>query len=112
MQEADMKLMKRINGGRGSFRLAIAVYTVMFSLGVLPASFAATAQQKRFSSAEEAVKAAITATRANNDQELLAIFGAQSKDLISSGDAIADKDRRGRFLAAYDEKNRLATEGK
>jgi hypothetical protein len=72
---------------------------------------AATAQQKSFPSAEEAVKAAIAAARSNNDKELLAIFGSQGKEILFSGDAVADKQRREEFLKAYDEKNRLSSEG-
>jgi hypothetical protein len=67
--------------------------------------------QKTFSSAEEAVKAAVAAAKSNNDKELLAIFGARAKELLFSGDSVADEQRREEFLAAYDEKNRLATEG-
>jgi hypothetical protein len=110
--EAEMKRLKEQTSCRRFFRLLrVGVYGAMFALGLSAASFAATPQQKTFSSAEEGVKAAIAAARANNDKELLAIFGAPAKDLISSGDAVADKERRGRFIAAYDEKNRLATEG-
>jgi hypothetical protein len=112
MLEAEMKLLKGKTSCRRFFGLLrVGVYGVAFLLGLSAASFAATSQQKTFSSAEEAVKAAIAAARADNDKELLAIFGAQAKDLISSGDPVADKQRRARFLAAYDEKNRLATEG-
>jgi hypothetical protein len=89
-----------------TFQLIVAVVLLAFSL-----SFAATAQQKTFKSAEEAVKAAIAAARSNDDKELLAIFGAQAKELLSSGDAVADKHRREQFIAAYDERNRLAAEG-
>ena len=74
-------------------------------------SLAATPQQKSFPSAEEAVKAAVAAARSNNEKEMLAIFGAQAKEVLFSGDAVADKQRRAQFIAAYDEKNRLATEG-
>ncbi len=84
---------------------------VIMSLALSQAAFAAAAQQKTFTSAEEAVKAAIAAARKNDDTELLAIFGAKAKELISSGDAIADKQRRERFLKAFDEKNRLVKEG-
>jgi hypothetical protein len=72
---------------------------------------AAVAPQKSFASAEDAVAAAISAAKNNDDKELLAIFGAQAKDLISSGDAIADKQRRAQFIKAFDEKNRLVVEG-
>ncbi len=74
-------------------------------------SFAAAVQQKTFPTAEDAVKATIAAARSNNNKELLAIFGAQAKELLFSGDAVADKQRRAQFLKAYDEKNSLATEG-
>ncbi len=73
-------------------------------------SFGAAAQQKTFTSADEAVKAAVAAARANNEKDLLAIFGPQAKELLSSGDAVADKERRANFLAAYDQKNRLVAE--
>jgi hypothetical protein len=75
-------------------------------------SFGATVpQQKSFPSAEEAVKAAIAAARANNDKEMLAIFGSQAKEVLFSGDPVADKHRREQFLAAYDERNRVESEG-
>ena len=92
--------------------LAYAAMCGVFASIVSSSLLAAAAQQKTFSSAEEAVRATIAAARDDNDQELLAIFGAQAKDLVSSGDAVADEQRRGRFLAAYDEKNRLVTEGR
>jgi hypothetical protein len=66
--------------------------------------------QKRFFSPEEAVKALVTAARNNDDKELVAIFGPADKDLLSSGDAVADKQRLERFLKAYDEKNSLVAE--
>ena len=67
----------------------------------------AVQKQKAFASPEEAVKAVITAARNNDDKELLAIFGAAAKDLIFSGDAVEDKQRRERLLKAYDEKNSI-----
>ena len=66
---------------------------------------------KSFSSAEEAVKAAIAAARKGDDKELAAIFGPGSQELMSSGDRVADEQRRLEFLKAYDEKNRLVSEG-
>ena len=71
----------------------------------------ALAQQKSFSSAEEAVTAVMAAAKNNDDKELLAIFGAQAKELLFSGDPVADKQRRAQILAAYAEKHRLTTEG-
>ena len=85
---------------------------VVLTLTLCQLSLAATpAKQKSFATPEEAVKAAVDAAKNNNDKELLAIFGAQAKDLMFSGDAVADKQRRESFLAAYNEKNSIATEG-
>ena len=72
---------------------------------------AAAAQQKSFSSPEEAVKATVQAARDNSDKEMIAIFGPSAKDIIFSGDPVADKERRAKFIQAYDEKNSLATQG-
>lgn len=72
---------------------------------------ATAAQQKSFASAEEAVKAAIAAARSSDDKELAAIFGPSAKDLLSSGDPVADKQRRAGFVKAFDEKNRLDKQG-
>ena len=91
--------------------LQIALIAVVLTAALWEWSHAAEVKQKSFASAEEAVKAAIAAARSNNDKELLTIFGPAAKELIFSGDAVADKQRRERFLKAYDEKNRLAKEG-
>jgi len=109
--EDEMKFAKfnRKEKWVGNWMLAAVTAGTMFFLA--PSSFAATPQQKSFPSAEEAVKAAIAAARSNSDKEMLAVFGAQAKEILFSGDAVADKQRRARFIAAYDEKNRLATEG-
>ncbi len=67
-------------------------------------------QQQTFRSPEEAVKSMVEAVKANNVTTLSAIFGPEGKELISSGDAVADKTGRERFVAAYDEKHKLVKE--
>src|SRR5258705_10984716 len=82
------------------------------TLGFSAISCAGTAaNQKCLQSDDEAAKAAVAASKANDDKELLAIFGAQAKDLLSSGDSVADQQRRAQFLAAYETKNRIAQQG-
>jgi len=84
---------------------------LMFAVGLAFGGTSKTMQkQKTFNSPEEAVKATVTAAKNNDDKELIAIFGASAKELIFSGDAVADKQRRERFLKAYDEKNSLVSE--
>ena len=85
---------------------------IILTLTIGQFAVAATpAKQKTFASPEEAVKAAVAAVKSNDDKELLAIFGAQAKDLMFSGDPVADKHWRERFLAAYNEKNTIVSEG-
>ena len=85
---------------------------IILALTLCQLSLAATpAKQKSFATPEEAVKAAVVAAKNNDDKELLAIYGPQAKELLFSGDAVADKQRRERFLAAYDEKVTIASVG-
>lgn len=70
----------------------------------------AAIKQKVFAAPEDAVKAVMTAARNDDDKGLIAIFGPSAKDLIFSGDPVADKQRRERLLKAYDEKNSLVPE--
>jgi hypothetical protein len=55
-------------------------------------------EQKRFKSPEDAFRALVGAARNNDTAELLAIFGPEGKDIISSGDAVADRRARERFV--------------
>ena len=109
--EEEMELV-RVKTNRSGYscllacQLLVALVFLNFSF-----SLAATTQPKTFPSAEDAVKAAVAAARSDNEKEMLAIFGPQAKEILFSGDKVADKQRRERFLAAYDERNRLATEG-
>jgi hypothetical protein len=71
----------------------------------------ATVNQRGFSTPDEAVKAFVAALKSNDREELLSVFGAEADDLISSGDAVNDKQKREKFIAEYDLKNSLTKEG-
>jgi hypothetical protein len=89
------------------FCLMVWLAAVLFFGAARSGDAATAAQQKSFATAEEATKAAIAAARNNDDKELVAIFGASAKDLVSSGDPVADKQKRAGFVKAFEEKNRL-----
>jgi len=72
--------------------------------------FATDAKQKSFKSPEEAVKALSDAVKGNDTKELLTIFGPEGKELISSGDKVADETGREHFMKAYEEMNKLVRE--
>jgi hypothetical protein len=83
---------------------------VMMIAGFYQSAFAADVKQKSFKSPEEAVRALVGAVRGNDTKELLMIFGPAGKELIFSGDEVADKAWRDRFVKAYEEMNKLVSE--
>jgi Protein of unknown function (DUF2950) len=89
-------------------RCGTILMTVMFiALVVSDLSLAENVNQLTFASPEEAVRAMVEALNSNNSKALEAIFGPGSRDLITSGDSVADRSGRERFLKLYGEKNRL-----
>jgi hypothetical protein len=67
--------------------------------------------QQSFGSPEKAIEALGNAVRSGDTARLLAILGPGSKDLVSSGDEVADQLARTRFLKAYDEARRIEKVG-
>ena len=57
---------------------------------------------RMFATPDAAGSAFLAAARSDNQTELLAIFGPDSKELISSGDAVQDKEVVEAFVARYD----------
>jgi Protein of unknown function (DUF2950) len=88
----------------------IIMVAVMMLAGFYQIAFAADAKQKSFKSPEEAVKALSNAVKGNDTKELLTIFGPEGKELIFSGDKVADETGREHFIKAYEEMNKLVRE--
>lgn len=65
-----------------------------------------TSGQSTFASPEDAGKALMDAAKDDNQQQLLAIFGADSKDVIFSGNSADDKSAFAQFASAYGRMNR------
>lgn len=93
------------------FSLAISILFIITVFIVHVPANAATTTQKSFPSPDEAVKTLIDTLKAKNQRELIAIFGPGSKNLISSGDEVADNKNRDRFVKLYEEKNKLEQAG-
>jgi hypothetical protein len=66
----------------------------------------ATAEAKTFVSPDEAGKALLAAAQSGNQDAILAIFGPESKQILSSGDATQNKENVDAFFAAYGVMNR------
>lgn len=88
-----------------ALRLGAAAMGLIAFAAVSPLAAAAT--QKTFATPEAAVDALIAANRGNHIGKLLEILGPQSAELIHSGDPIADRRARERFVAAYDKAHKL-----
>jgi hypothetical protein len=83
---------------------------LLLAVGATPGTAASTAKAPRtFASPDEAVKTLAQAVREGDSTRLLAILGPGSREIISSGDPVADKSGRERFITLYDEK--VAIEG-
>ncbi|HXX35272.1 MAG TPA: DUF2950 domain-containing protein [Thermodesulfobacteriota bacterium] len=83
---------------------------MMLLVGSYQSAFASERSQKVFKSPEQAVKALAEAVKGNDTNELLTIFGPSGKELVFSGDEVADKTGRGHFIKAYEEMNKLVHE--
>jgi hypothetical protein len=70
-------------------------------------SLAATVKQRTFASPEEAVKALVEALKSKDTKALEEIFGPGSKDLVSSGDPVADSAEYERTVNHLEQKSRL-----
>ena len=62
--------------------------------------------QTTFASPEEAGAALSQAAKSGDQGALLAIFGPEAKDVLSTGDSVKDKDILQDFVAAYSQMNR------
>lgn len=83
---------------------------IVFTACVAVPSQAQEQGQKTFSSAEDASAALMAAAKDNDGAALLAILGPAGKDIISSGDATQDRERRADIAQKYAQMHRLRKE--
>jgi hypothetical protein len=98
-------------GSEKPLRFRPGLAALLCCLIVISFTIVASAQdikQKTFKSPKQAFKALVDAARHNETTELLAIFGPEGKEIISSGDAVADERARERFVRAADEATRFS----
>ena len=68
-------------------------------------------KQSAFNSPEEAAKALVAAVKSGDTNAILGVLGSGSAELVQSGDAVADKSGRERFLQAYGTANKIVRQG-
>jgi hypothetical protein len=93
--------------------LAIALLVAATPLSNMAHAAPSVAQQS-FATPEEAGKALADALRAKDVNALLAVVGPKSRSWLSSGDEVADRQAREKFLSNYDRKHAISesSEGK
>jgi len=107
-----MKRIHSILAGAVCAALLVPLAAVSFAEGTQASAAAkSSTKQRTFASADEAAKALVEAARAKNVQDLLAVVGPSSSSWLFSGDKVADANDWAKFVAAYDEKNRLEMQG-
>jgi len=87
--------------------VAISAFVLACILAT-PIAFAEAAAQQVFPSLEAAVRALVTAGKADDLKTLSAVLGPDADQVLSSGDPIADKNARNDFVRRYQEMHRLA----
>ncbi len=86
-------------------------HSVLLSAIVLAASASVAAAQEDYKTPQDAVDALVTAARSGDMKAALVVLGRDGGDIISSGDEVADKELRARFVAAYETKHQIAIDG-
>lgn len=82
-------------------RLIMSATLALVSLG------GAAHAQQRFKTPEDAVTALVAAVRTDNVRDMIRVLGPQGRDILVSGDPIADQTTRAAFLIAYDLKHQV-----
>jgi hypothetical protein len=76
---------------------------ILIRIGCLSAQPA----QNTYDSPQQAVLALVSALKGDDTNQLMRIFGPEAKEILRSGDDVADRETRETFLEKYQEMNRL-----
>src|SRR5215471_20875187 len=74
---------------------------MLFLAVILVACMSNKPSIKTFATLDDAVNTLVDAAKSGDQSALLAIFGPDSKDVISSGDAVQDKNNAATFVTRY-----------
>jgi hypothetical protein len=101
-----------VTAGRRAGRTRHALLVLGVALAALGAAGKeGGAGQLDFASAEQAVDALVAAVRKSDSEQTIRILGPDGEKLVHSGDKVADREGRERFVKAYDAAHRLELEG-
>jgi hypothetical protein len=108
---SDKTMLKMLSKITLPMTLQLGAATMALVAATSFSTMAVTLHQRTFATPSAAVNALITANRGNHIGELLSILGPESAKLIHSGDPVADKGARARFVASYDAAHKFEFDG-
>ena len=100
-----------IRDDRGVGRRTWQAWCVVLAILLLVAVPTEAFSQRQFETADAAAKALADAARANDVRRVGVILGIFGRNIISSGDDVADANARAKFVTAYDAANRIVPDG-
>jgi hypothetical protein len=89
---------------RATGKLALAMLMIAGTLSV-------AAAQQTFKTADEAAEALVAAARTGDRKAVTDVLGPGSAEIVSSGDPVQDENMRKLFIAAYEAKHSVKTDG-
>jgi len=92
-----------------SLRSLMAVVTLVVLAPIATATHALA--QQDYKTPQAAAEALVAAVRSSSEKDALAVLGRNGEDIISSGDEVADKAAREKFVSSFDAKHAIAMEG-
>jgi hypothetical protein len=90
---------------------AAVLWVLFVLLGGGPRAIAAPSGEETFKSPQQAADALASAWRVDKVEPLLKIFGPGGRNLVTSGDPVAERTTRERFAADYDQQHRIELQG-
>jgi hypothetical protein len=93
---------------RRKYRHLLLLCALMLAVATALPAVAATAKTgKTFPTPEKAVQELVSALQGNDTEQLSAILGPGSSNIVSSGDPVMDRENRERFVQIYKEKHSI-----
>jgi hypothetical protein len=97
--------------GRATMGKALALRRLILASALLSLSNAEAFAAQSFDTPEQAVTALVSALRSGAPERLLKVLGPEGEKLVHSGDPVADRQARARFLAAFGQAHELVPQG-
>lgn len=101
-------------GNASGTEMSMQICPKIFAVGALAVALTMTGAahaQQRFSTPEEAVTALVAAIRTDDAREMVRILGEGGREIVISGDEVADQKTRAAFLLAYEAQHQIQKRG-